>query len=66
MIMKISEWFPQIAGCKVEDESGNVYKVVTYSAVCDNLDWLMIGLEDINGVLRYCPLDRYNQLISIA
>jgi len=66
MIMKFSQWFRQIAGCKIEDETGNVFRVVDYRMPCDNPEWLMIGLEDIKGVVKYCNLDRYSELTSIA
>ena len=63
--MKFADWFPQIKGLKLSDEEGKIYKVVTYSMPCDNIDWLQIGLEGEDNIVRYCTLNRYMELFDV-
>jgi hypothetical protein len=62
--MTFDEILEQIKGCKVQDEDNTVYTVVSLRHFNGSIS--TIGLKDPNGVVKYCPTDRYMEMASVA
>ena len=59
----MQEWFNEAKGCKVEDETGNIYTLCDARRV--GREWYL-GLLPIGGPVIYVNIDRYDQLASVA
>ena len=62
--MTLNEILDQIKGCKVQDEDNTIYTVVSLRYFNGSIS--TIGLKDPNGVVKYCPADRYMEMASVV
>ena len=56
----------QIIGCRCQDEHGETFEVSCYKMIANSPMWIYIGLRSESNVIKYVPLERYDEMIQIS